>query len=127
MRAGELLNEYAEGQRARGYSTWAVVEKASARTVGDAGFEIYKPTGEPELGYTLAADVWGRGYATEAARACVAAAFEHLSVQRIVAKVEIGNDRSMQVAERLGMRRIDTIELHGRPHVLLALQRTDLR
>jgi RimJ/RimL family protein N-acetyltransferase len=77
-----LLDEYARHQREHGFSIWAVVEKASGRVVGDAGFEIYKPTGEPELGYTLAADVWGRGYGAEAARACVAAAFAHLTIPR---------------------------------------------
>jgi [ribosomal protein S5]-alanine N-acetyltransferase len=119
----ELLEQYAQAQGERGFSTWAVVEKASGRVVGDAGFEVYKPTGEPELGYTLAADVWGRGYASEAARACVDAAFAHLSVRRIVAKVEVGNDRSLRVAERIGMRPVGRIVVQSRPHVLLAVER----
>jgi RimJ/RimL family protein N-acetyltransferase len=119
----ELLARYAREQRERGFSTWAVVEKATARTIGDAGFEVYEATGEPELGYTLAADVWGRGYGTEAARACVDAAFAHLPVPRIVAKVAVDNARSLRLAERLGMRPVDTIEVEGRPHVLLALER----
>jgi [ribosomal protein S5]-alanine N-acetyltransferase len=119
----ELLERYARGQRERGFSTWAVVEKATGRTVGDAGFEVYRPTGEPELGYTLAADVWGRGYATEAARACLDAAFAHLSVPRVVAKVDVANERSLRVAERLGMHRVGTIDVEGCPHVLLALPR----
>jgi RimJ/RimL family protein N-acetyltransferase len=119
----ELLERYAADQHVHGFSTWAVVEKASGRTIGDAGFEIYKPTGEPELGYTLAADVWGRGYGSEAARACVSAAFTHLSVARILAKIDVDNERSLRLAERLGMRPIETIEVEGRPHVLLALER----
>jgi ribosomal-protein-alanine N-acetyltransferase len=119
----ELLEQYARTQRLHGFSTWAVVEKASGRVIGDAGFEIYKPTGEPELGYTLAAGAWGRGYGREAARACLEAAFAHLPVPRILAKVDVDNERSLRLAETLGMRRIGTIEVHGRPHVLLALER----
>ena len=118
-----LLEQYALAQRERGFSTWAVVEKASGRTVGDAGFEVYRPTGEPELGYTLAAGVWGRGYGSEAARACVDAAFAHLAVRRIVAKVDVDNERSLRLLRRLGMTPIERIEVKGRPHVLLALER----
>ena len=95
----------------------------SGRTVGDAGFEVYRPTGEPELGYTFAADVWGRGLGSEAARACIDAAFAHLAFGRILAKVDVDNERSLRLARRLGMTPVERIEVEGRPHVLLALER----
>jgi RimJ/RimL family protein N-acetyltransferase len=119
----DLLDGYRGAQEVRGFSTWAVVEKASGAVVGDVGFGVYEPSGEPELGYTLAAAVWGRGYALEAARACVGAAFAHLPARRIVAKVEVGNERSLRLAERLGMRRVEDISVDGHPHVLLVLER----
>lgn len=118
-----LLEEYRRAQDERGFSTWAVVEKASGAVVGDVGFGVYTPTGEPELGYTLAASFWGRGYALEAARACVTAAFAHLPQRRLVAKVEVASERSLRLAERLGMRRVEAISVAGHPHVLLALDR----
>lgn len=118
-----LLEEYRRAQDERGFSTWAVVEKTSGSVVGDVGFGVYEPSGEPELGYTLAAAYWGRGYALEAAHACVDAAFVHLPHRRLVAKVELGNERSLRLAERLGMRRVGTISVDGHPHVLLALDR----
>jgi ribosomal-protein-alanine N-acetyltransferase len=118
-----LLDEYRRAQDQLGFSTWAVVEKESEAVVGDVGFGLYEPTGEPELGFTLASAVWGRGYGLEAARACVAAAFAHLPHRRFVAKIELGNTRSLRLAERLGMRTVETISVHGRRHVLLALER----
>jgi RimJ/RimL family protein N-acetyltransferase len=117
-----LLEEYGRAQDRHGFSTWAVVEKESGAVVGDVGFGVYAPTGEPELGYTLAPAVWGRGYAFEAARACVGAAVAHLPQRRLVAKVEPDNERSLRVAERLGMRTVETVEVEGRPHLLLALE-----
>ena len=123
-RTTALLEEYRTAQDKHGFSTWAVVEKESGTVVGDAGFGIYAPTAEPELGYTLAAAVWGRGYGLEAARACVDAAFTHLPYSRVVAKVEPENAPSLRVAERLGMRRVETIDVDGRPHLLLALERS---
>lgn len=118
-----LLEEYRSTQDERGFSTWAVVERESGTVAGDVGFGLYAPTGEPELGYTFAAAVWGRGYALEAARACVAAAFAHLPHRRLVATVEPENERSLRLAGRLGMRTVETISVDGRPHLLLALER----
>jgi RimJ/RimL family protein N-acetyltransferase len=118
-----LLEQYRQAQDEHGFSTWAVVEKSSGAVVGDVGFGVYAPTGEPELGYTLGVDVWGRGYALEAARACVAAAFEHLPHQRLVAKIEPANSRSLTLAERLGMHAVKTVDVGGRPHLLFVLER----
>jgi [ribosomal protein S5]-alanine N-acetyltransferase len=119
-----LLERYRRSQEEHGFSTWAVVEKESGTVLGDVGFGVYEPTGEPELGYTLAAAVWGRGYGLEAARACVDAAFEHLPARRLVAKVEFGNEPSLRLAERLGMHPLETISVDGRPHHLLALEQS---
>ena len=84
-----------------------------------AGFGIFEPTGDVELGYTLARDRWGRGLGTEAASACLTAGLAHLGAARIVA-LDVENAPSLRVAERIGMTRIETIEAYGRPHVLLA-------
>jgi ribosomal-protein-alanine N-acetyltransferase len=118
-----LLEGYRSAQDEHGFSTWAVVEKATGTVVGDAGFGLYAPTGEPELGYTFAAAVWGRGYALEAARACISAAFAHLPQRRLVAKVDPENERSLRLAERLGLQPVETIDVDGHPHLLLALER----
>jgi RimJ/RimL family protein N-acetyltransferase len=118
-----LLTDYTEAQRVRGFSSWAVVERTSGRLIGDAGFGIFEPTGDVELGYTLARDAWGHGYATEAASACLAAGLQHLDVPRIVALVDEANAASLRVAERLGLTKIDAIEAHGRPHVMFATER----
>jgi RimJ/RimL family protein N-acetyltransferase len=122
-RTAALLEEYRRAQDEHGFSTWAVTEKESGTVVGDVGLGVHAATGEPELGYTLAAAYWGRGYALEAARACVTAAFAHLPHHRLVAKIEPENERSLRLAERLGMRAVGRIAVEGRPHLLLALER----
>lgn len=122
-RTAALLEEYRHAQERHGFSSWALVERESGAVAGDVGFGVYAPTGEPELGYTLAAGFWGRGYALEAARACVAAAFAHLPHPRLVAKIQPENERSLRLAERLGMQKVDTIDVEGHPHLLLALER----
>ena len=87
----------------RGYGQWAVVETASSRLVGRCG--LWNPAGWPELevGWTLARGAWGRGYATEAGRAAVEWARSSLGLTRIASCIVPANDRSIAVAERLGM------------------------
>ena len=114
------LDRYAREHDTKGFSFWAVVERGSGDVVGDAGFGVFRETGDLELGYTLRRDRWGLGYATEAARACLEAAFAHLGAARIVAVVDEENARSARVAERIGMARIGTVESGGRPHALFA-------
>src|SRR5205823_6518662 len=114
------LESHVRDHAARGLAFWAVVERETGRVIGDVGFGVFKPTGDVELGYTLARSAWGRGYATEAAGACLAAGFAHLGVARIVAVVDARNALSLRVAERIGMARMETILAHGRPHVLFA-------
>jgi len=87
-----------------------------------AGFGVFRQTGDVELGYTLRRDRWGRGYATEAAQACLEAGLARLDVARIVAVVDEENLRSSRVAERLGMAVVDTVDVHGRPHRLFAFR-----
>ena len=59
---------------------------------------------EVEVGWTLDRPFWGRGLATEGARAAVQAVFGHLEVDRVISLIHPDNHRSAAVAERLGMR-----------------------
>jgi [ribosomal protein S5]-alanine N-acetyltransferase len=117
------LENYARAQDKRGFSSWALIELASGRLIGDVGFGVFAQTGDVELGYTLARDAWGRGYATEAASACLAAGLADLDVRRIIALVAVDNETSQRVAMRIGMERGETIEAHGGPHVLFVAER----
>jgi RimJ/RimL family protein N-acetyltransferase len=58
-----------------------------------------------EVGWRLAPDWWGRGLATEAARASIDFGFERLGLRSIVSIIDERNTRSLRLAERLGMRR----------------------
>ena len=82
---------------------WAVLERATGELVGDCG--LFPADGEIELAYGFRRDRWGRGYATEAASACVRAGFEQLGLRRIVADIHAGGHLpSERVLEKLGFR-----------------------
>ena len=95
-----------------GYGLWAVAPRAAADGAGCIGFAglavpAFLPAVLPavEVGWRLAPAWWGRGLATEAARAAVAHAFGPLGLPCVVAIVDPGNAASLRVVEKLGMRR----------------------
>jgi RimJ/RimL family protein N-acetyltransferase len=105
--------------RTWGFGPYAVLEKSSRSVIGYCGL-FYFPDldGQPEveIGYRLARSAWGRGYATEAARAVRDYAFETLAIRRLIAMIDPSNTASIRVAEKLGMRYEKNILLEGYTH-----------
>jgi RimJ/RimL family protein N-acetyltransferase len=107
----------------RGYGQWALERRADRRTIGRAG--LWNPEGwfGVEVGWRLDRDVWGNGYATEAAAATLEWAWASLETDRILSVIDPRNTASMRVAERLGMRKLRDDESDGRPVVIMAIDR----
>jgi ribosomal-protein-alanine N-acetyltransferase len=83
----------------------AMVLKAENRYIGRCGLHPM-PEGQVGLGFYIVRSHWGRGLATEAAQAFVDYGFRELKLQRIVSSVEVGNDASVRVLEKLGFKRV---------------------
>jgi RimJ/RimL family protein N-acetyltransferase len=89
-----------------GFGLWAVVHKEDDQLIGYCGlsrFDDVDGAPEVELGYRLSQEYWGRGLATEAARAVRDYAFRHLGMTRLISMIEPGNQRSIRVAKKAGM------------------------
>jgi RimJ/RimL family protein N-acetyltransferase len=90
-------------QELGGHSFWPVFERESGLLVGEAGLFPLAPGGpDIALGYAFGRDYWGRGYATEAARAVIERGFE-AGVPEVYAVVRPRNEASIAVCRRLGM------------------------
>lgn len=91
-----------------GYGLW-IVETHDGTFLGDCGLTWQRVNGrcELEVGYHMRADVHGRGYATEAAKACRDLAQTVLRVRRLVAIIHPDNAASRRVAEKIGMKHIE--------------------
>ncbi|MEY8038091.1 GNAT family N-acetyltransferase [Saccharopolyspora cebuensis] len=109
-----MVHEHIEHQRVHGYACWAVVENATGRLIGDAGFEARAEGAE--FGYTLARHRWGRGLATEVGRLCVDAAFRELRLPLLTAVVDPANPASARVLDKLGFRFTGARPEYGRTH-----------
>jgi len=87
----------------------ATIYKPEGRYIGRCGvYPHFGTPGEGSLGFYLARAYWGRGLATEAGRTFVSFGFNELSLSRIVTAVEIGNDASVRVLEKLGFALVRT-------------------
>lgn len=123
-REGSLarLQAFIDHQERYGFSKWAVIEKASRQLIGDCGLQYLDGGPDIELGFHLARAHWGHGYATEAARACLAWALAERS-ERVVAIVDPANGRSIRVLEKIAMRPAGVAEYFGREWLLYVVER----
>ncbi len=92
----------------RGFGMWGVEELSTGRLAGRVGF--HQPDGWPdfELGWTIGREFWGKGYATEAARAALQHGFHEMGRDHVISLIDPLNVRSISVAQKLG----ETIEGH---------------
>jgi RimJ/RimL family protein N-acetyltransferase len=115
QRTAAEIELYRQRWERDGFSTFVVETREERTIVGDVGFAGWDPETwhygvaaapgrqiEIELGWTLARDAWGRGYATEAARAARDWAFTELRPPRLISMIFPANERSQRVATRIG-------------------------
>lgn len=93
-----------------------LVRKADGRRIGHAGLVAQTINGvdELEVGYWVAKDFWGQGYAKEAARALRDYGLHELGRQRLISLIQPGNKASQKVAEHIGMTVEQEIVLSGK-------------
>jgi RimJ/RimL family protein N-acetyltransferase len=124
----------------RGFGLWALEVPGVAGFIGFTGLSVVRFeahfTPSVEIGWRLAREHWGKGYASEAASKALAFGFERLRLAEIVSFTAVGNARSRRVMEKLGMRHdpADDFEHPSLPpghplrrHVLYRIRRMETR
>ena len=105
--SGEQVSRFVRHWDERGFGLWALEEKESGAFVGFAGLSYQEdwPEGEhkTEVGWRLDRAFWGRGLATEAAKASVTYGLETLGLERIISIIQPENTASRRVAEKAGL------------------------
>ncbi len=87
---------------AAGYGLWTIRETGGTELLGTAGLRPLEDIGL-EVVYSLVPSAWGKGYATEAARAVVDYALDSLGLSEVLAEIDEGNVASVAIVKRLGM------------------------
>jgi RimJ/RimL family protein N-acetyltransferase len=109
-----------------GFGLWAVVDKNTRNTMGFCGLSRFNDVGgqpETEIGYRLARQYWGNGFATEAARAVRDHGFQTLGLNRLISIIDAKNAASINVAEKIGMRFEKEVIFQGFPDCVYAMAR----
>jgi RimJ/RimL family protein N-acetyltransferase len=123
--AEELLRLTERDWLERGHGMLAVLDRDNGRFLGRAGLKYWSQFNETELGWALRKDAWGRGYATEAAHACIDWAFATLAVPYLTAMIQPDNKPSIRLACRLGLSPLRADLLLDSPVVVYALHHDD--
>jgi [ribosomal protein S5]-alanine N-acetyltransferase len=110
-----------------GFALFAVERAADGVYVGDCGptIQVVEGVEEVEIGWHVRRDVWGQGYATEAAIALRDWVFDVLGRDRLIALVDPANAASCRVAEKIGMRVERDAEVFGSLHHVYAMTHAD--
>ena len=86
----------------RGYGSFVLEEKSLSRVIGIAGLDYPNDWPEPEIQWGLARQFWGKGYASEAARAVKEMAAQHLPELSLISLIHPDNQNSINLAKSLG-------------------------
>ena len=109
--------------RRDGFGYWLWSERASGDAVARGGLRRVQVGGreEIEVGWLVAPDRWGEGFATELGAGALEVAFERLAIPGVVAFTLPHNRASLRVMEKLGFEYERDLEYAGMPHVLYRL------
>jgi len=110
-----------------GFGMWMLHDAASSAVIGRAILRHLDVEGvnEIEIGYGFMPEYWGRGFATEVARACVRMGFDRLDVASLVAITTPANLGSQHVLRKTGLKYERDIVHAGVPHQLFRIYRNE--
>lgn len=103
-----MINRINVSFESNGFGLFAVEYKETKQFLGFTGFSVpgFQSFFTPcvEIGWRFKKDSWGRGFATEAAKACLDYGFEKMAFRKIVSFTSVLNQRSERVMQRIGMK-----------------------
>jgi microcystin degradation protein MlrC/RimJ/RimL family protein N-acetyltransferase len=122
-RSSRTVDKFVRHWAEKGFGVFAVEERETGRFLGQCGLNTIDELGEVEVLYALERAAWGRGLATEAARAALAYGFGEAGLSRIVAVTRPDHVRSRRVLEKLGLHYERDVHIFGLAAVLYSAVR----
>lgn len=122
--AKEFLENYKDYKK-NGFGRWACILKKNYEFLGWCGLKYNEDIKEVDLGYRFSRKNWGKGYATESARACLEYGFNKLGLETIIARANRENTASINVMKKLGMQFEKTGDFCGENAVQYRMNKTD--
>ncbi len=120
----EEIVRYVQAQyREYGYGRWLVVEKISGLPLGFCGLKYHPNSKKVDIGYRFMRAYWNKGYATEAALACLGYGFSVLKLEHIFGNVQKENLASVRVLEKIGMYLVRESNCGGEPSFIYQISK----
>ncbi|WP_372793053.1 GNAT family N-acetyltransferase [Lutibacter sp.] len=116
-----FIKNYSDYKR-NGYGRWAVCIKETHEFIGWCGLKFEEKKEETDLGYRFYKKHWGKGYATEAAKACVNYGFSVLKLKKLIGRVSIKNIASIEVLKKCGFIYKNKFIYNHQPAVLYGMK-----
>ncbi|CAN5324102.1 GNAT family N-acetyltransferase [soil metagenome] len=111
--AREFLTSYRTVYSTNGYARWIMELKSTGEILGWCGLKFHPDTNTTDVGYRLYKKEWGKGYATEGAKASIQYGFHVLKLERIIAHARKENSASLRGLEKGGRKIIGEEEECG--------------
>lgn len=122
--AEKWMNRQVERYRCDGHGLWLASNRRTGEPVGQIGLALQEVEGvlRAEIGWLLERSHWGRGYATEGARAVRDAARDRWNYGSVISLIRPANLPSQRVALRIGQERMREVEFNGATNLLFEQQ-----
>ncbi len=125
----ELIRSFVDRQistlSGHGFCRWKLIEKSTGAMIGFCGVGFWRDSPTPEIGWWLARQCWGKGLATEAARAALRHVFEQIGLDRIISIAMPANTASTRIMRKLGLTLERVFESGGTALVQYAIHRSE--
>ncbi len=126
----EVIKKVQQQYIDNGIGRWAAIEKASGAFIGWSGLKLNTEMENNQInfydvGYRLIPKYWGKGYATESARAAIKYGFEEMQLSEIIGTVNIENNASQKALEKCGLQYVESFQWHDIPCHWLKITREE--
>ncbi len=123
--ASVFLKNYKQYQE-YGFGRWAAIKKESNEFIGWCGLKYSKEINEHDLGFRLFKKNWNKGYATEAAIACIKFGFNTFKIKQILGRAMKENQSSIKVLIKSGMQFSHNYEFESKPGLIYKVDNTPI-
>lgn len=119
-----MIKFFTDHWERNGFGAWAMTTK-DGKLLGHMGLNFYPDLKEVEVLYALGEEAWGKGYATEGAKASAQYAFQNLSCEKLIGLTKPDNFPSQHVLKKLGMKHTKEIHWRGMDLFYFELNKND--
>lgn len=120
----QFIQSYS-GYQLPGMGRLACIRKDDHAFLGWCGLRKEVNTAETDIGFRFLRQEWGKGYATEAALACLKFGFEQVELPEIIGRAHVANSASIKVLRKIGMQEIGQFDFDLHPGLFFRMTRND--